>query len=194
MRTRRIARIGTTTVVAMASLALLLAVPGPASTQDKCRPDQSQPHNQGAIAFGARTVLGQTFLPAAPGTRVCWVKLAITKNAAGAGNLTLRLMRSDFTNLDAAVTIAGAAIPMGNSVQLFDFGCNGLPLAGSPFYGLRLESPGSRLGAYSWKGAANNPYDKPGNAGRGWRNANMGAGGWTNLGGWDFAFEIFRCN
>jgi hypothetical protein len=117
----------------------------------------------------------------------------ISKNFAGAENLTLRLMSSNLTPLDAAVTIPGGPIPMGNSVQLFDFGCNGAPLAGMPFYGLRLESPNSPPGAYSWQGAANNPYVKPGNGGRGWRNLNGGAGNWTSLGGWDYAFDIYMC-
>ncbi len=177
----------------VASLALLLAYPAPASADNECRLDQRQLQNAGAILFGARTVLGQTFIPAVPGQRVCRIKLRIRKNVAGAGNVTLRLVRSNFTPLDAAVTIPGAPIPMGNSVQLFDFGCNGAPLAGMPFYGLRLESPGSVMGAYSWQGMGNNPYVKPGNGGRGWRNLNAGDGQWTSLGGWDYAFEIYMC-
>jgi hypothetical protein len=116
----------------------------------------------------------------------------ISKNAAGAGNLTLHLLRSNFTEL-GAVTIPGAPIPMGNSVQVFDFGCNGAALAGMPFYGLKLESPGSAFGAYSWRGIGGDVYAKPGNGGRAWRNMTAGMGHWTNLGAFDYAFEIYMC-
>lgn len=183
-----------TTFTILASLALLLPFPTRANAENECRLDQRQLLHPGAIAFGARTVLGQTFIPVAVGQRVCRVKVMISKNIAGAGNLTLRLVSSNLAPLDAAVTIPGGAIPVGNSVQLFDFGCNGAPLAGMPFYGLRLESPNSPAGAYSWQGAANNPYVKPGNGGRGWRNLNAGTGNWTSLGGWDYAFEIYMCS
>lgn len=182
-----------TTLTILASLTLLVAYPTSAFADNECRLDQRQLVHQGAIPLGGRTVLGQTFIPAALGHRICRIKLMITKNNAGAGNLTLRLLSSNLAPLDAAVSIPGAAIPMGNSVQLFDFGCNGAPLAGMPFFGLRLESPNSPPGSYSWQGVGNNPYVKPGNGGRGWRNLNAGGGQWTALGGWDFAFEIYMC-
>lgn len=177
----------------IASFALLFVLPGRASAENQCHSDQKQLVHQGGIPLGGHTVLGQTFVPGAPGQRVCRIKLVINKNFAGAGNLTLRLVRSNFTPLDAGVTIPGIGIPMGTSVQLFEFGCNGAPLAGSPFYGLTLESPTSPAGAYSWLGVANDAYVKPGNGGRGWRNLNAQGGKWASLGGWDYAFEIFMC-
>lgn len=180
-------------VFTLATLGVLTVLPVPASVDDQCRSDQRQMQNGGAMMFGAKTVLGQTFVPSVPGQRVCRIKIWLTKNAPGAGNVTLRLVRSNFAPLDAAVTIPGGAIPMGNSVQLFEFGCNGAPLAGMPFYGIRLESPASQIGAYSWQGVGNNPYVKPGNGGRGWRNLNGGEGQWISLGGWDYAFDIYMC-
>jgi hypothetical protein len=173
-----------------ASLLLLTTVP--ASYAENCRPDQVQLVNQGAILFGAKTVLAQTFIPNAPGHQVCQVKVIITRNMVGADNLTLHLLRSNFGELDAPVTIP--APPMGTSVQVFNFGCNGAVLAGNPFYGLKLESPGSPFGAYSWRGVGGNPYVKPGPGGRGWRNVNAGAGHWTSLGAWDYAFEVYSCD
>ena len=113
--------------------------------------------------------------------------MIITRNMVAAGNLTLHLLRSNFAELDAPVTIP--APPMGTSVQVFNFGCNGAALAGNPFYGLKLESPDSPFGAYSWRGVGGNPYARPGPGGRGWRNVNAGAGNWTNLGAWDYAFQ-----
>lgn len=178
----------------LASLVLLLAFPDPTSADNQCHSDQKQTLHQGAILFGAKTALGQTFIPGVPGQRVCRVKVMISKNIPGADNLTLRLMRSNFAPLDAAVTIPGGPIPMGTSLQLFDFGCNGAPLGGMPFYGLRLESPNSPPGAYSWQGVAGNPYVKPGDGGRGWRNPNSAPSNWNSLGGWDFAFEIYMCD
>jgi hypothetical protein len=91
------------------------------------------------------------------------------------------------------VTIAPAAIPMGVSVQLFDFGCNDAPLNGA-FHAIQLESHSSAAGAYSWRGSGGNPYVQLGKGGRGWRNVNGGAGDWDNLGLWDFAFEVYMCD
>lgn len=160
----------------------------------ECHLDQRQTRSPGVVQFGGRVMLGQTFIPAVAGQRVCRIKVTITKNMPAGAAVTLRLVGANFAPLDQAVTIPGGAIPMGTSVQLFDFGCNGAPLAGLPFYGLQLESPTSPFGAYSWKGAAGNPYVKPGNGGSGWRNANAGEGQWNNLGGWDYAFEIYMCD
>jgi hypothetical protein len=183
-----------TTLTIITSLALLLPFPDVASADNQCQLDQRQLVHQGAIPFGGPTVLGQTFIPAVPGHRICRVKVMITKNFAGADNVTLRVLGSNLAPLDASVTIPGGPIPVGNSMQVFDFGCNGVPLAAMPFYGLRLESPNSPPGAYSWRGGANNPYIQPGNGGRGWRNLNGKPGNWTSLGGWDYAFEIYMCD
>jgi hypothetical protein len=194
MRTKHSRRNVATVLTIIASLALLSLTSGHSLANNICRPDQTQLQNQGAIQLGGRVVLAQTFIPSAAGHRVCRVKLIITKNFPGAGNLTLHLLRSNFTELDVAVTIPGAAIPMGTSVQVFDFGCNGAALAGMPFYGLKLESAGSPFGAYSWKGVGGDVYVKPGAGGRGWRKTSAGVGSWTNLGAWDYAFEIYLCD
>jgi hypothetical protein len=183
----------TTAFITIAAVAFLLLTP-PSQANELCHPDQAQLQTQGAVQLGGPTVLGQTFVPSAPGQRICRVKLFIRKNMVGAGNLTLRILRSNFLPLDAAVTIPGGAIPMGDSIQVFEFGCNGAPLAGFPFYALKLESPNSNFGAYSWRGIAGDVYAKPGNGGRAWRNANAGVGPWTNLGGFDYGFQIYMCN
>ena len=174
-----------------ASLLLLTTVPA-SYAQNNCRSDQVQLVNQAAILFGAKTVLAQTFIPNAPGHQVCQVKVIITRNMVAADNLTLHLLRSNFAELDVPVTIP--APPMGTSVQVFNFGCNGAALAGNPFYCLKLESPRSPFGAYSWRGIGGNPYARPGPGGRGWRNVNSGHGNWTNLGAWDYAFEVYTCD
>lgn len=115
----------------IASFVLLLALPATTLADNECRLDQRQLQHPAAILFGGRTVLGQTFIPSAPGHHVCQVKVMIRKNVAAVGDLTLHILRSNFTELDASVTIP--APPMGNSVQVFDFGCNGVVLAGMPF-------------------------------------------------------------
>ncbi len=183
-----------TALTIIASFFMLLALPASTLADNKCRLDQRQMQRPGAIVFGGNTVLGQTFIPSAPGKRVCQVKVFVRKNFLGANDLTLHLLRSNFTELDAAVTIPAADIPMGNSVQAFDFGCNGAVLAGMPFYGLKLESPGSPVGAYSWLGTGGNVYVRPGADVRGWRNISAGQGNWESLGAWDYAFEIYTCN
>ncbi len=193
MKRRYSKLVSATAVTVIASLLLLVGLPN-SQAKIECHPDQVQLQNQGAIGLGGRTVLGQTFVPGAPGQQVCQVKVHINKNLAAAGNLTLHLLRSNLAELDAAVTIPGGLIPMGPSVQVFNFGCNGAALAGNPFYGLKLESQGSPVGAYSWRGIGGNPYARPGAAGRGWRNVNAGAGNWTALGAWDFAFQIYMCD
>ena len=179
----------------LASIVLLLVASVTSQANNDCRPDQTQLQNQAAIPFGGQTVLGQMFIPSVPGHQVCMVKVHISKNLVGAKNLTLRVVRSNFTELDVA-TIAGADIPMGNSVQVFNFGCNGAALVGMPFYGLKLESKHSPMGAYSWKGIGGNVYNRPGEGDKGWRNLNDGVGNWTSLaaGAWDFAFEVYLCD
>ena len=184
---------GATAFTIIASILFLLVAPLTSQAAD-CHPDQIQLQTQGAIGLGGRTVVSQTFIPSAPGQRVCRVKVFITKNAIGAGPLTLHLLGFNFAELDGAVTIPGFLIPMGNSIQVFEFGCNGVALAGMPFYGLKLESPGSAFGAYSWRGIGGNVYAKPGNGGMAWRNVKAGVGPWTNLGAFDYAFEIYMCN
>lgn len=176
----------------IAAIAIVLSI-GSKVQADNCRLNQSQLQQTGEIAFGNNIVLGQTFVPGVPDRRVCKVKVYIRKNMANAGNLRLTVVNAAFDVLDTA-TIAGGAVPLGSSVQVFDFGCDGRLLGGHPFYGLKLESPGSPVGAYTWKGAANNPYVRPGNGGKAWRNAGGGAGVWQDLSPWDFAFQIYLCD
>lgn len=178
--------------VALAVVASFLMIPVHAMAPD-CRSDQRQLQNNVGIGFGGKTLLAQTFVPGAPGHRLCKVKVTIRKNAAAAGALTLRLLQPGFGPMADPITIPGPAIPLGVSVQLFDFGCHTAPLAGA-FHGIQLESPTSVVGDYSWRGAAGDPYVKPGNGGRGWRNMNGGAGNWNNLGLWDFAFDVYMCD
>ena len=159
-----------------------------------CHSDQRQLQNNAGLGFGGRTVLAQTFVPSAPGLRVCKVKVTIRKNVAGAGPLTLRLLNAAFGPVANPVTIPAAAIPMGVSVQLFELDCHGAPLGGGR-YVIQLESPDSAAGAYSWRGAGGNPYVQPANGGRGWRNLNAGnPANWNSLGLWDFAFDIYVCD
>jgi hypothetical protein len=157
-----------------------------------CVSDQRQLVQHGAVAFGGATILGQTFVPspAFVGKRICRVKVWIRKNLAAGGALQLHIVRPNFAPLDAPAIVAG--VPMGNSIQVFDFGCNGVPLAGSPYYGLKLTAPTSPAGAYAWGGTGGNPYVKPGAGGQGWRQA----GNWAPLigGTWDFYFEVYMCN
>jgi hypothetical protein len=155
-----------------------------------CRLDQSQLMQTGQVMLGGQVVLGQTFVPGVQGQRVCRIKIAIRKNFAAAGDLKLTVMDSRFGELDSATI---GAIPLGDSTQLFEFGCDGQVLAGHAFYGLKLEAAGP-VGGYSWKGSANDPYARPANRGQGWRNPNGGAGTWTSLGGFDYAFQIYLCD
>lgn len=184
--------IGFASVLAILAIAVFLSI-GVTVQANNCRLDQSQLGQTGAIAFGNNIVLGQTFVPSIQNRRVCKVKVSIRKNIAAAGDLKLTILNSQFGELDSA-TIDDADIPLGNSVQVFDFGCNGGILGGHPFYDLRLDSPTSPAGSYSWRGAANNPYIKPANQGKGWRNVNGGGGTYQDLGGWDYAFQIYLCD
>lgn len=169
----------------------LVMIPVHATPVD-CHSDQRQLQNNAGIGFGGKTVLAQTFVPSVPGLRVCKVKVYIRKNVAGAGPVTLKLLNAGFGQVANPVIIAG--IPMGVSVQVFDFGCNGAPL-GAGRYAIQLESPDSAPGDYSWRGAGGNPYVQPANSGRGWRNFTAGnQANWNNLGQWDFAFDIYVCD
>lgn len=158
----------------------------------ECHSDQRQLQNNVGMNFGGKTVLAQTFVPSAAGLRLCKVKVTIRKNVAAGGAVTLRLLNAAFGPVADPVTIP--VIPMGVSVQVFDLGCDDAPL-GAAQYAIQLESPNSPLGAYSWRGAGGNPYARPANSGKGWRNLNAGnPANWNNLGLWDFAFDIYVCD
>lgn len=160
----------------------------------ECHSDQRQGQNNGGVAFGGKTVLAQTFVPSAPGQRVCKVKVTIRKNVAAAGAVTLRLLNPAFGPVADPVTIPAAAIPIGTSVQLFDLGCDDAPLGAGP-YAIQLESRNSAPAAYAWRGSGGNPYVQPANGGKGWRNLNGGnPANWTSQALWDFTFDIFLCD
>jgi hypothetical protein len=174
-----------------ATFAIFAVAPLPTSAGQRCPPDVQQWLSQAAIPFGGPRVLGQTFIPNIEGRRVCRVKVRIVKNNPLAGPLTLHILRSNFAPLDSATILPGA-IPLGASIQDFEFNCNGIPLDGSPFYGLKLESPLSPPGAYSWYGSAANPYFELGIGGQGW--INEGAGWQAIAGGtWDYVFGLYLC-
>ncbi|MBI3942385.1 MAG: hypothetical protein HY326_05175 [Chloroflexi bacterium] len=154
-----------------------------------CTLDEQQPAFAGAVNFGGAVVLGQTFNPDIHG-RVCKVTIRIRKNLSTTGALKLSVLRADFSVLDAAA-IAGGAIPVGISDQTFEFNCDGGLLNNAPFYGLKLESPTSAFGAYSWYGIHGNLYAR----GAGYSNPNAGAGAWDLIppGDWDYTFKIYMC-
>lgn len=164
----------------------LMAVPNRVQGAAACRLDREQWQQTTSVQLGGTRFLGQTFVNNRPG-RVCQVKVYIAKTNPAAGPLTLSVLNVANVVIDSA-TIAGVAIPMGASVQLFDFECDGAPLAGAPFR-LKLESPASVLGHYRWFGSGANPFD----AGQAWSNT---TGVWKPLsnGGADFMFKIYMCN
>lgn len=158
----------------------------------RCALDQQMWINGGGDGFGGPNTLGQTFTPTAPG-HVCKVVVWIHKNDAAAGPLTLRIRRHDLTPLPGGFqTIPGGAIPLGLSVQSFNFACAPL-LAGSPFYGLTLEAPGSAAAAYTWINSDDAGADAAYAAGHGWYNRNGGAGGGWKRAGYDYAFKVYMC-
>ncbi len=165
---------------------VLMANPFPARGAARCRLDREQWQQTTSVQLGGPRILGQTFINNRPG-RVCQVKVYIAKTNPAAGPLTLTVLNVANVAIDSA-TIAGAAIPMGASVQLFDFECDGAPLAGAPFR-LKLESPASAVGHYRWFGSGANPFP----AGQAWSNT---TGPWKPLsnGGADFMFKIYMCN
>jgi hypothetical protein len=164
---------------------VLMTVPFGARA-DACRLDREQWLRNTSAQLGDVRMLGQTFINNRPG-RVCRVKVYIAKTNPAAGPLTLSILNVANVPIDSA-TIPGPPIPMGASVQLFDFECDGAPLAGAPFR-LKLESPASALGHYRWFGSGANPFA----AGQAWSNS---TGVWKPLGngGADFMFKIYMCN
>src|SRR5215813_8381430 len=158
----------------------------------RCLLDQQMWINGGGDGFGGVNVPGQTFTPSAPG-HVCKVVVWIHKNDRAAGPLTLRIRRSDLTPLPGGTaTIPAAAIPMGLSAQSFNFACAPL-LAGSPYYGLTLEAPGSSAAAYTWINSDDAGADAAYVAGHGYYNINGGAGGAWRRANYDYAFKVYMC-
>ncbi len=177
------AAVGLTVSVAFMGL---MAIPFRTHGAAVCRLDRQQWQQTTSVQLGGTRVLGQTFVNNRPG-RVCQVKVYIAKTNPAAQALTLSILNVANVVIDSA-TIAGPPIPMGASVQLFDFECDGAPLAGAPFR-LKLESPASAVGHYRWYGSGANPFA----AGQAWTNA---TGVWKPLsnGGADFMFKIYMCN
>jgi hypothetical protein len=147
--------------------------------------------NGGGDGFGGASVLGQTFVPSAVG-RICKVEVLVQKNHAAAGPLTLRILRSDFTQL-AAQTKNNIAVG-GPQVVTFEFGCTtGRLLQGAPFYGLVLQAPAAPAAGYTWVNSDDAGADAAYPAGHGWYNAAGGdAGEWEQT-GYDYAFKIYMC-
>jgi hypothetical protein len=180
----------TTMCVTAIAIAFLLASAGtPATTAAvACRTDQQQWRNQFGVGFGNKVAVRQSFVPAAA-NRICRVKVMITKNNPMGGGIRLQVLAADLSVRDSAII---PAVPMGTSIQVFEFGCDGAPLVGFPFFYLKLDAPDSPGNAYSWRAAGGNPYALAGNRGLAWTN---NPGNWALLGGGtiDFAFEVYMC-
>jgi hypothetical protein len=192
MKPTRIKIISLAILLIAASLSAITGLMG-AAAAPRCVLDREMWINGGGDGFGGVNVPGQTFVPSAPG-QVCKVVVWIHKNDPAAGPLTLRIRRHDRTLLPGgSATIPAAAIPMGLSVQSFNFACTPL-LAGSPFYGLSLESPGSGATAYTWINSDDAGADAVYAAGRGYYNRNGGAPNtaWPRA-GYDYAFRVYLC-
>jgi hypothetical protein len=154
----------------------------------RCALDQQMWINGGGDGFGGGNTPGQTFTPTAPG-HVCKVVVWIHKNDAAAGPLTLRIRRHDLSPLPGgSMTIPGGAIPMGLSEQSFNFACGPL-LAGSPYYGLTLEAPGSAAAAYTWINSDDAGADAAYGGGHGYYKV---GGAWRRA-GYDYAFKVYMC-
>jgi hypothetical protein len=182
-------------VLTLAFASSVITKPVIAASVSRCTLDQQMWINGGGDGFGGLNVLGQTFVPSAPG-RVCKIEVMISKNNPAAGDLLVTLRRNNFTPiLNGAVTIPAAEIPMGLSVQTIDFCCNPTPvLDGSPFYGLTLASPASVYPDYTWVNSDDAGADAAYPGGRGYGNLNGAAPGtqWIAT-GYDYAFRIYIC-
>jgi hypothetical protein len=192
MKPTRIKIISLAILLIAMSLSATIGLRGAAAAL-RCVLDQQMWINGGGDGFGGANVLGQTFTPSAPGP-VCKVVVWIHKNDPAAGPLTLRIRRHDRTLLPGgSATIPAAAIPMGLSVRSFNFACAPL-LAGSPFYGLTLESPGSAATAYTWINSDDAGADAAYGAGHGYSNRDGGAPNtaWPRI-GYDYAFRVYMC-
>jgi hypothetical protein len=165
---------------------VLMAIPARTQGGNGCRLDRQQWQQNTSAPLGGERMLAQSFTPilARP---VCKVKVYIAKTNPAAGPLILNILNANRDVIDSA-TIAAVDIPMGASVQLFDFECDGARLLGAPFW-LRLESPGSALGHYRWFGIGGNAFA----AGEAWSNAAGNARPLSN-GDADFMFKLYLCN
>ncbi len=162
----------------------------PAYSPNACVVDQSMVNFNGRQVFGGSTVLSQTFRPTA-NKAVCKVNVRIRKvvnRPSPAGDLVLSVRTMGGVVLDSAVRPANL-IPMGDSVQSFDLGCNGGVLVAGNLYRIVLRERAGAMGDYAWYGHNGNLYA----AGVGQRK--IGAGAWMNAFGpnWDFYFRELRC-
>lgn len=122
-------------------------------------------------------------------SRLCKIEVRIRKYTATppANAVTLSVRTAAGALVDSA-TIAGGAIPLGDSTQTFNMNCDGGAVAPGNLYYMVLESPTSTItAAYAWYAQAGNPYP----SGQGERK--VGAGAWGAIGG-DFAFRVYLCN
>jgi hypothetical protein len=192
MNTYRRITLSITLILALAPWTLSA---GNIATLSRCTLDQQMWINGGGDGFGGPNVLGQTFRPTAPGL-VCKIELMIHKNNPAASDLVVVLRRSDFSPIaNGTVTIPAAEIPLGLSVQTLDFCCNQMPLlAGSPFYGLTLASPGGWAPDYTWINSDDAGADAAYLRGNGYVNVHGAAPGtaWAPV-GYDYAFKIYIC-
>ena len=112
----------------------------PAYSPNACVVDQSMVNFNGRQVFGGNTVLSQTFRPTA-NKAVCKVNVRIRKvvnRPSPAGDLVLSVRTMGGVVLDSAVRPANL-IPMGDSVQSFDLGCNGGVLVAGNLYRIVLR-------------------------------------------------------
>lgn len=162
----------------------------PAYAPDACVVDQRMVLFNGRRVFGGNTVLSQTFRPTV-NKRVCRVAVRIRKvvnRPTPAGDLVLSVRTMGGAVLDHAVRPANL-IPMGDSIQVFNMGCNGGVLAAGNPYRLVLRERAGAVGDYAWYGHNGNLYAN----GIGQRK--VGAGPWASVfgQGWDFYFRELRC-
>jgi hypothetical protein len=162
----------------------------PAAKAANCALDQQMWINGGGDGFGGGVVLGQTFVPSAPG-RLCKVEVMILKNQPGALNLSI--VHPNFVQV-ASMTKNNIP-PGGPQMVTFEFGCaNGPVLQGSPFYGLILKAQAAeQFPTYSWINSDDAGADAAYPPGHGWYNAAGGApGAWVQL-EYDYAFRVYMC-
>lgn len=162
----------------------------PAYSPNACVVDQSMVNFNGRQVFGGNTVLSQTFRPTA-NKAVCKVNVRIRKvvnRPSPAGDLVLSVRTMGGVVLDSAVRPANL-IPMGDSVQSFDLGCNGGVLVAGNLYRIVLRERAGAMGDYAWYGHNGNLYAN----GIGQRQ--VGVAAWANVFGlgWDFYFRELRC-
>jgi hypothetical protein len=145
-----------------------------AAGAETCPLNQAQPGSGHLVPFGGAVTLSQTFTPSLRGP-VCAVKVRIRRlTTAGAAPIKLQVLNANNAVMDSAIV---PAPPLGDSIQTFSMGCDGILLLPGQIYRLKLLSPGSLAGTYAWWDLAGNPYPR-------------GVGAGAN---WDYTFWVFLC-